>query len=67
MSFYAGMAILKNLCAEEGGGGGVGYADFEEIARTVGAFIEYDGAVLLGAAVQLLAGTFGITLGQNLM
>ena len=53
--FYAGMAILKNLCAEEGGGSGVGDADFEEIARTVGAFVEYNGAVLLGAAVELLA------------
>ena len=48
------MAILKNLCAEKGGRGGVSDADFEEIARTVGAFVKYNGAVLLGAAVQLL-------------
>ena len=54
--FYAGMAILKNLCAEEGGRSGVCDADFEEIARTVGAFVKDNGAVLLGAAVKLLTG-----------
>ena len=59
------MAILKNLCAEKGGRCGVGDADFEEIAGTVAAFVKYNGAVLLGAAVQLLAGAFGITLGQD--
>ena len=50
--------------SEQGCRCGVGDAYCKEIAGVVGALVKDYSAVLFGAAVQLLAGAFGITLGQ---